>query len=230
MTTQKICSHCGITYDYTPAFLWGVDMLAHCTTCNDCSQKLEKKHEEEARIEAARQRWERSIPDEYRRTDIAHANFPKEIFQIGKEFLKDSSKPFLGLVSESGKGKSRVSAMLAKKLIWAGQHFTWVNSAALQAAAQNQFDGELSTTSKLSIAAWMRTQNLVLDDVGNLKASEAVVSTLYAILEERATMHRRTIWTSNETLDQMLPGDRITHEARSRVVSRLGGYSQILNF
>jgi DNA replication protein DnaC len=230
MNNQRTCSHCGDTYTHTPVMFGGIDMLAHCNTCDDCSHKLEKEYEEKARIEAAKERWRSAIPDEYRLTNPNHEDFPKGIFRIGEEFLKTHAKPFFGMVSESGKGKSRVSAMLAKKLIWAGEHVTWVNSAALQAAAQNQFDDERAGISKNSIDAWKRTRNLVLDDLGNLKASDAIVSTLYAIIEERTTMHRRTIWTSNETLEKMLQGDRLSHEARSRIISRIGGYSEIVTF
>jgi DNA replication protein DnaC len=118
--------------------------------------------------------------------------------------------------------------MLAKKLIWMGQRVTWVNSSELQITAQTLFDKAKGNASREKISAWVSAKNLVIDDIGNLKATEAVVSALYSILEPRSNSHKLTIWTSNEQEDQMLLGDSISDIARSRVISRISGNSQII--
>lgn len=223
------CSACGKIYQHTPIIFDGKDLNESCTMCDECYEKSISLENDKMRKQAAIRVWVKSIGDEYRDTDMRHKNFPMQIYKLGKDFLRNRDLPFFGMISGSGLGKSRVSAMLAKLLIWNGEHVTWVSSFALQEAAQDRFDSALGADAKSSIANWRKCRNLVLDDLGNVKPSEVVASLLYSILEERSNYRRLTIWSANETPEQMLLGS-VTETARARVISRLVGYSRIVNF
>jgi len=51
---------------------------------------------------------------------------------------------------------------------------------------------------------------------------------LYALLEARTANVLPMLWTSNETVGEMLAGKALTEKARKRNLSRLAGFSNIL--
>ena len=109
-----------------------------------------------------------------------------------------------------------------------GQSSLVSNSSQFQWSAQHQF----SDANGKAAASWLQTYRkagvLVFDDIGSLKGTEAVSEALYALLEYRTTRELPILWSSNETISEMLPGKKITELARKRILSRLGGFSNII--
>lgn len=230
-TIQRTCADCGQEYMHEPMIVGGLDLLGRVKICQPCSDQAEQEDDRIKREEKARAAWEASVPVGYRKTEIDHPDFPKKLHEQCKLWLIDRSenrKLCLGLVGESGRGKSRVISQLAKRIIWRGEDLHWVNSAQFQWAAQHQF----SDADGRAAAGWLRSYRkarvLVFDDIGSLKGTEAVSEALYSLLEYRTTREMPILWSSNETIGEMLPGSKITDLARKRVLSRLGGFSNII--
>jgi DNA replication protein DnaC len=102
----------------------------------------------------------------------------------------------------------------------------WLNSSRFQWACQHQFDD----ASKAEANTWLRRYRaaswLVFDDIGSLKSSEIVADELYSLLEHRTSLEMPMIWTSNETIEEMLP--KLSEKPRARILSRLDGFSNVV--
>lgn len=233
-TANRICTECGASYEHAPIMVDGYDMIGHFTTCHQCSEIIAGREAREKREAVARERWEKSVAEEYRKTSIDHPDFPKQLLKDclgwmrGEDVRGEEGKLFLGLIGQSGRCKTRVIAMIAKHIIWMGGHVTWVNSAKFQWCCQNQFSDAHGKEAQKQLQIFRNTSNLVFDDIGSLKSSETVSDNLYSLLESRTANGLRMMWTSNETLEEMLAGKGLTEKARARNISRLGGYSNVI--
>lgn len=249
---RRKCSRCQAEYegfdwlgkDGMPITNFGIDEEGNAQTesdsnkyCDPCiktlNEELRAQEAERKKIERTKARWVECVPEVYRQTDTDFPGFPLGTFEAGRSWLngggvgKEERRLFFGLVGESGLCKTRVLALMAKQLIWREQKIHWVNSSQFQWCCQNQF-GEESSKAKCGLSACLSAPWLVFDDIGSLKNSEAVSDGLYALLEKRTAEQKPMLWTSNETIAEMLPGERITEKARKRNLSRLGGFSNIL--
>ena len=229
----RICSACGVKYTHDPLCFDGLDLMAHVTACPSCSEEIERIESKTQKELAARERWESTVDPEYRKTSLDHPDFPRPIYHeclrwMRRELPADENKTFLGLTGLSGLCKTRVVAMIVKNLIWRGEHVTWVNSARFQWCCQTQFNDTHGREAQSLLGAFRQTRNLVFDDLGAIKSTEIVCENLYSLLEFRTANGLRMIWTSNESLSEILAGKSLTEKSRGRCISRLGGFSKII--
>ena len=232
---QRTCTQCSRPYDHVPVMIDDFDMIAHFTTCDPCSALLERKEAQAERKAKAESAWESTVEAEYRNTSTDHPDFPRPIFKQCLNWMRGEKVngidplPFLGLIGKSGLCKTRVISQVVKHIIWRGEFVTWVNSAKFQWCCQNQFNDHSSKESTSFLKTYRTTRNLVFDDIGSLKATETVSDNLYALLEYRTANRLPMMWTSNESLDEMLVGKILTEKQRARSMSRLGGFSNIIS-
>lgn len=236
MPQSRVCTECGESYTHEPMILGDTDMLDHITICDTCTEKIELRAQQTKRETKARNQWEESVPKEYRQTDCTHPGYMRHmaVHRLSMSWLKgdhigqDERRLMLGLIGESGRCKTRVISQVAKRIIWEGGSVLWLNSSRFQWACQHQF----SDTDGKEASMWLKTYRnascLVFDDIGSLKSTETVSDNLYALLEHRTAHGLPMLWTSNETIDEMLAGKGLTEKARKRNISRLAGYSNIL--
>jgi DNA replication protein DnaC len=230
MQEMKQCETCGKGFVHIPIMVGGMDLIPPSKNCEECSEVEWAEVKRKEREEKARKRWEDAVFEGYRDTSLAHPNFPTKVFAAAKQILREDSRPFLGFISSSGTGKSRVCAMLCKRLIWEGDYVSWAHSSAIEDAAENKNDPVMGSSHRESIKRWLTAKNLVIDDFGALKSSKSVITLVTDLLEIRGSSKKRTLWTSNETLDEMFCGLNVTPKARARIISRLGGHSRIIEF
>ena len=228
MNQTRTCTNCAIQYEHEPLMAFGRDIIDHINVCHICSSVMEDKRISEKRVDEAKAKWQTTVPDEYRNTKKDHKDFPNSVLEDCLKMVDSKEKPFIGLIGKSGIGKTRVAAMIVKMLIWRGDFATWVNSSTFQWCCQNQFNDENSKPAQSLLKAYRESKNLVFDDIGSLKSTETVSDNLYSLLEHRTANGLRMIWTSNETLDEILAGKGLSEKARARSISRLGGYSSII--
>jgi hypothetical protein len=242
-TITKKCSRCGADMDaaeVTSEDPWVQRMLDAATAagladlCDDCGEAEGVRARASNRERVARDAWEDSVPKEYRGTIPSRPDFPGAIYATCKawargEWSSGSREPrrlFLGITGPSGLCKTRIAALMAKRLIWDGMRVLWLNSSRFQWACQHQFDD----ASKAEANTWLRRYRaaswLVFDDIGSLKSSEIVADELYSLLEHRTSLEMPMIWTSNETIEEMLP--KLSEKPRARILSRLDGFSNVV--
>jgi DNA replication protein DnaC len=237
-TETRTCSDCQKPYVHEPSVLFDTDIFADHTQCNDCTEiqeaAMEKERSRERWEAEARERWESTVEEEYRETSVDHPDFPKPLlseclrWMRGETVMGSDNKLFLGLIGQSGRCKTRVASVVVKRLIWKRERVTWVNSAKFQWCCQNQFSDSYGREAQQQLRSYSKANVLVFDDIGSLKSTETVSDNLYSLLEYRTANRLRMIWTSNETLDEILAGKGVSEKARVRNISRLGGFSNIM--
>ena len=230
---NRTCTDCGQQYAHESMMIENVDLLDHITICDPCSDKARRTYGKLEWRRISTLRWEEAIPVEYRGTDINHPNYQKVVHahKSAMKWFRDADtstrRPFLGLIGASGGCKSRIASQVAKQGIWEHGFYQWCGSYKFQWACQNQFGDDGKEASRL-LRTWRETANLIFDDIGSLKSSEVVSDTLYALLEHRPANSLPMIWTSNEQPEEMLAGKNLTEKERARNISRLKGYSEII--
>ena len=231
MKDIRTCSECGQEYEQAPEF----KTLTECI-CDTCDEARAQKTRDAIRAENSAIRFANVVGSDYRDTDRNHPDYvaqaiPRKLaglWKQGKPPQNEERKMFLAFIGESGKCKSRIAAMIVKELIEDGHGVKWINSAEFQYAAQNQHYSDQSSEAKRVLAATRNTPWLILDDLGNLDTTRPIVKALYAVLEHRISNKMPMIWTSNETIDEILSGEGITEKDRNRVISRLLGNTNII--
>tara|TARA_R110000772_G_scaffold267931_2_gene393145 strand:+ start:1812 stop:2543 length:732 start_codon:yes stop_codon:yes gene_type:complete len=236
MKKKKQCAECECSFDVEVDEFLDLSFLE--LYCGPCGEKVNKqvaekiaKDFEHDKVESRKALWEEQVPDEYRETDLEHPDFDQSLLVAARKWAAgkyDGQRLCLGLIGPSGCCKTRVISQLVKKMIWDGQHVLWLNASKFQWACQNQFSKQRGPEASETLDRCERGEMLVFDDLGSLKASEVVSDTFYRILEERTSRKRPILWTSNELPDEMLVGKILTEKERSRIVSRLIGYSNTI--
>lgn len=240
-TSTTKCSRCGADMDaaeVTSDEPWVQRMLDKLAAsgladlCEDCGHADDMKARASNRERVARDSWEACVPKEYRGTATSHPDFPASIHASCRTWLRgewtgggdeEPRRLFLGITGPSGLCKTRIAALMAKRLIWDGMQVLWLNSSRFQWACQHQFDDAVKSEANTWLRRYRSASWLVFDDIGSLKSSEIVADELYSLLEHRTSLEMPMIWTSNETIEEMLP--KLADKPRARILSRLGGFS-----
>ena len=209
----------------------GSDIYAHVTHCDDCSAKALLDAEQDKRKAAALEKWEAAVSEQNRSTDINHQDYQAQwhVHESAMRWLADKNERLmLGLIGDSGLCKTRIISQVVKRVIWEGGNVVWMNSSEFQWSTQNLFNDANAVKASKWLSKYETASMLVFDDIGSLKSTETVSDNLYKLLEYRTTNNLPMLWTSNETLGEMLAGKGITEKARKRNISRLAGYSNII--
>jgi DNA replication protein DnaC len=235
-TDTRKCERCGNQYEHEELF-WDGKPIATSDRCDPCEEDHRAEYERNHRIKKAESEWNDAVPAIYRATDTKHPDYQAKIkyHKLAMQWAHggvinevEGKRLFLGLIGESGICKTRIVSQVIKVPIWRGQGVYWINSSQFQWACQHLHDDQERGKAAKVLKSCRGTSVLVLDDIGSLKATEVVSDNLYAILEHRTSCEKPMIWTSNETLDEMLPGNKISEKAKKRNISRLAGYSNII--
>lgn len=237
---MKKCSQCGADMDaaeVTSDDPWVQRMLDIATAagladiCDQCGDMESAKQAASTRERVAREAWEACAPKEYRDTTTSHPDYRVRIekHRNAQEWLRGKwidgqpRRLFLGITGPSGLCKTRIAALMVKRLIWDGMRVLWLNSSRFQWACQHQFDDAVKGEANTWLRRYRAASWLIFDDIGSLKSSEIVADELYSLLEHRTSLQMPMIWTSNEEIEEMLP--KLTEKPRARILSRLDGFS-----
>lgn len=209
LPTTRACDTCGQIEAYEPIDLLGRD-LRSCIPflCHACGEELERKEQDEARERIRLRRistWETVIPAKYRETDIAHSGFNARLWDMVKHLPLLQS---LALIGPSGRCKTRVFALLARRAIAQDYVVGWCPANSFQWAAQREFDKEDGPEAKKWMKRWNTCQVLFLDDLGKHKWTDTVESAFFNLLETRLSQKLSTHWSMNPD-----PADIVTRQS-----------------
>jgi len=234
------CDKCGKDYLKETIRLSGALLLTP-DKCEFCIIEDDEADSAQRNEDSSRSLWDRVVPLAYRETDINHTDFPTSVNGVCQDWVRGDGVPnqdkllMLGLIGESGIGKTRVVSQVVKRIIWdnhgfphTGNALTWANSSQYQWACQNQFNDSEKYKASEFLKKCRNANYLVMDDIGSLKSTEVISDNLYSLIEHRTTNNLPMIWTSNEYLEEMMP--RLGEKPRKRITSRLAGFSNIINF
>lgn len=171
----------------------------------------------------ARQRHERllgTLPEHFRDVSIetypAQASGQRRLIECLRGWLQTDR--WLYLYGSPGRGKTSLAAAALKHFDSLGQSCAFAVASDLLGRLRHSYgdDGQGPSETDL-LESLARVDVLVLDDVGTGKCSEWVAEKLFQIIGHRYDEHRRTVVTSNLSLEEL--SEYLGHP---RVASRIG--------
>ena len=207
--TYRECDGCGQLAEYEPIEFNGMDLRRGIKfLCQSCGEALEEREREAARERIKTHRtavWEETVPAKYRETDLKHEGFNGRLWEMLKFHPLDES---VALIGPSGRCKTRVFALLARRAIAQDMAVGWCPANAFQWAAQREFDKEDGADAKRWMKRWQTCQVLFLDDLGKHKWTDVVESAFFNLLETRSGKKLPTNWSMNPD-----PSEVVTEQA-----------------
>lgn len=206
--TTRPCTACGRPALYEPLTLElgpgrVLDLAATADHfCDDCAAERAERvaaAERDARNAELRDRWESTIPAEYRATDIDDEGFNRAVW------IAIRNHPFeaqpLGLVGPPGRCKTRFLALFARKAIAAGLSIGWLNTFDLIENVEARAYGRERVEAGRVFRAWRAARVLFLDDLGKTSWTGKLEAALFELLEYRHGRGLVTHWSLNPLPD-----------------------------
>jgi hypothetical protein len=195
---SKPCASCGQPADYMPIIVFGMDLRSNLKfICEPCGVAAEHEDREKARERIRARRtavWEEVIPVRYRETDPRYAGFNAGLWEMVRNLSLLES---LALIGPSGRSKTRVFALLAKRAIAQDYSVGWCPANSFQWAAQREFDKVDGEAARNWIRRWTTCQVLFLDDLGKHKWTDTVESAFFNLIETRLANNLPSHWSMN---------------------------------
>jgi DNA replication protein DnaC len=193
MTRTTPCPICQTPVTREAVMFMGRELYAGlaclCQACDD------KRALEEATAKAAksfRDAWEKIVPASYQAAKIEAVSAE---LQKAATWLPKVGQTGLGIHGPSGCGKTHCMALMA---LSAAIPFRWMTGAALRALALNaaMLDGADRDDARKTLSALRNVPMLVIDDLAEVKFTEAFAEKLFELLEHRNTSLLLTCWTA----------------------------------
>lgn len=220
------CKSCGADVAYEPVVVFGHDLaagLGHiCEGCTLAIANAAKAEEEAKRNHHAKMEMERVIPPLLRETNPSHPEFNVKAWQACRQWSPASGQ-WLLIIGKTGLCKSRISALLAGRMIRAGIRTEWCTANAFQWAATREFDDDKAERGRARhwLSAWKNSPALVFDDFGKGTFSGAVERHLFDLIDHRHTHMLPTIISANTHPQDLLLAEAFTGDRGAPIVGRI---------
>lgn len=204
--TTRACTACGQVTDYEPIMVNHIDIRAGMVfLCQGCADEMERVERAAARYRLKVRReavWETTVPARYRETVPSHKDFNMPLWAMVRDQNIFES---MALIGPSGRCKTRVFALLAKRAISQDVTVGWCPANSFQWAAQREFSDTEGQRAREWMKTWLTAQVLFLDDLGKHKWTDTVESAFFNLVETRLAQNLPTHWSMNPD-----PADIIT--------------------
>lgn len=223
--TTTTCHTCHAAFPYEPILCFGRDLAAHlnkeCPSCLRDAEKARHEEREEDRMQQIYQTLCSTLPPDLRETDEAHAEFNQPLWSAVKRWHPTAEQRSLGIIGPAARCKTRVLALLARRVISSGTRIAWTSAVRLKDAAHDRQsrEREISSLAREHLRDCLTAPWLFLDDLGKNEWTGAFESQLFQILDHRVNHHLPTAWTSNEHPEAFLPV--ISRMNASPIIGRL---------
>lgn len=234
-TAHGTCIDCGNGFTYERIFSFDEDVCDLCQKIRDQKEEEEreiraKKYREETaqrEREQIQRRWENLVPDRFIDTSLDHPQFKRTLHDKVQKWEPSRDKPWLGLIGEKGCCKTRIACLRLKKAMEIGEGISpsdyesnpyngeqgnrypmILTSYDFSRSVVGQYSDDKSEAkdSKKTLKNARHSAYLIFDDVGKAKATPAVISALFGLLDHRYSNNLRTIWTANSTPEEFCEG------------------------
>lgn len=125
----------------------------------------------------------------------------------------------------NGAGKTHLAVALLREDLVADKRpdSEMIKASKLFTRIRATYNGGSEETEQGIIEEYANTANLYLDDIGAEKATDWVIEILFRIIDERSENGRRTIFTSNFSLDEL------SERLGGRIADRIAGMCEIIH-
>ena len=206
-TTTTACQTCGQVFSYEPIMVFGRDLAAglhrHCEDCQAKEQKAEEAARKESATEAARASLRAMLPPDLLETDPYHAEFNLKVWDAVRRWNPSSREFSLGIIGPAARCKTRIMALLAKRVVHRDTRIVWTSAVRLADAARDRTSNDrgIMTTAREHLQDCLTAPWLFLDDLGKNEWHRSFESQLFQILDHRIGYHLPTVWTANDHPD-----------------------------
>ena len=217
--TETTCQTCGGTFHYEPVIIFGRDLARPlhllCEPCKlrEAAEDQEKRGKE--RIRHLADRWRATVPPDLQESCATHPTFNRPLWNVIKDWGPCAGNRSLGIIGPAARRKTRVMAMLAKRVFWqahgqtacAQPNLVWTSAVKLKDAATDRYsrDRHVSTAARELLSDCLKTPWLFLDDLGKNEWSPAFESQLFQILDHRVNHQLTTVWSANAHPEDFAP-------------------------
>ena len=226
-TINKTCIDCNSNFDAEPIIFNG-KVIFDQSLCEPCLNRRTVEAElarEKNLLEGRKNAFWAEVPKLYAETDKSRlkANLVAAID------VWEYSSTGLGLVGDSGAGKTRTAVEILYKAHMAGHSVCYMKATRLTAHATEQFSNDeiARQQAKDRIRKAYKSSVLLIDDIGKGRLPASAEELLYDILDQRSETGLPVIWTSNaksKQLSEMLSVDR-----GQPIIRRLIDFSTIIS-
>lgn len=205
------CHHCDASFSYEPILCFGKDLAAHlnkeCPACQRKSENLRVREKEEERMQQAYQMLCATLPPDLRETDERHPDFNRPLWAAANRWHPSPEQRTLGIIGPAAQCKTRVLALLARRVISSGSRVCWTSAVRLKDAAHDRQsrEREISALAREHLRECLTVPWLFLDDLGKNEWSPTFESQLFQILDHRLNHHLPTAWTANDHPESFHP-------------------------
>jgi DNA replication protein DnaC len=159
--------------------------------------------------------------DELLATDLGDRRFNAALWVAVAGWTHTTGR-WLLITGEAGRCKSRVVALIVKRLILDhGLRVSWCRATAFQRTCEELWikDKDLQKAAYAQLREWEMSQVLVLDDLGKNTWTDLLETKLFDLLDARKTALRPTIITANTPLPELMP--LMSKERRAPIIGRI---------
>lgn len=223
--TFKPCTTCGLAVPYEAILFDGLDLSGHlkllCDPCELAEAKQQKQNERNERIAKAKAILSEVIPPRMRETDILHPEFRAGKWKLVSDAFEASPQTNIILVGPAGLCKSRMLALLCKRVAIRGHRIAWVTAHdfALLADRYKNFKTRFDGQQELSSLKW--SPYLVMDDLGKQAWTNSIEEIFFALIDHRYSHNLPTWFSANTHPQNMLMEGQFSRDRGAAIVGRI---------
>jgi DNA replication protein DnaC len=212
-TETTECRKCGSPIEYEPILVMGKDLAkalhSHCEACANAAREESARLEKEAATDRARAALRAILPPDLFDTDINHPEFNAALWSIVKMWSPTPREHSIGIIGPAAKCKTRVMALLAKRVVHRGSRIMWTSAVRLADSVRdrNSRIHAVSTVAREHIEDCRCAPWLFLDDLGKNEWDRSFESQIFQILDHRIGYRLPMVWSANdhpETFSQLI--------------------------
>lgn len=229
-TKMRTC-RCGAEFEARDFLMDGRVIFTSklCQTCvDDCAKEAEREHAETKRRDKE-ESWKEKCPPLYRTTNLDDPRLsPVAVAAIGS-WEDQGDGVGLAIRGVSGRGKTRLAFVLAKRLYMAGNSVEAITATRLAHLCVESYDDSdrIKNSAREKLRAIRACRYLVLDDLGKQKFTDRAETELYDLIETRTSNLLPTIWTANVSSDEF--AQMMSEDRGAPIIRRLSEFSTVIN-
>lgn len=203
-TATTKCRTCGTEIEYEPIIVMDKDLAkalhTHCEACAGAARAQDEQREREAATDRARSILRATLPPDLFDTDVHHAEFNAALWSVVKMWSPTPREHSIGIIGPAAKCKTRVMALLAKRIVHRGSRIVWTSAVRLADSVRdrNSRMHGVATIAREHLAECRNAPWLFLDDLGKNEWDRSFESQIFQILDHRIGYRLSTVWSAND--------------------------------